>query len=119
MNTHCRYLVFGVGKKKSRPVLAEEFYTPNWFLKARADVESTELTWFMLSAEHGLLSPGPASKIAQPAQPTPQNTKRPPGHIAQRPHLHSIESGRQPVTSTSKASASMASPSREIVTSTV
>ena len=58
MNTHCRYLVSCVGKKKSRPAWAEEFYTSSWFLKARADVESTGMPWFVRSAEHGLLSPG-------------------------------------------------------------
>jgi hypothetical protein len=51
------YLVSCVGKKQDQACKASELYASQWFLKARAYVESTRCSWFILSAEYGLLAP--------------------------------------------------------------
>lgn len=51
------YLVSCVSKKKPYTLPAKDLYDSPWFLKARAYVESRADTWFILSAEYGLLSP--------------------------------------------------------------
>jgi hypothetical protein len=51
------YLVSCVGKKQAHACKAGELYTSQWFLKARAYVETTHCPWFILSAEYGLLAP--------------------------------------------------------------
>jgi len=51
------YLVSCVAKKLARPSAARDLYISDWFLKARRFVEATGRPWFILSAEHGLLSP--------------------------------------------------------------
>lgn len=51
------FLVACVAGKRPEPVPAAELYTSTWFTKARGLIEATGATWFILSAEHGLLSP--------------------------------------------------------------
>jgi hypothetical protein len=51
------YLVSCVSKKRRTPSPARDLYVSDWFLKARAHVESTDSPWFILSAEYGLVSP--------------------------------------------------------------
>jgi hypothetical protein len=51
------YLVSCVSKKRSAPAPARDLYTSDWFVKARHFVERTRSPWFILSAEHGLVSP--------------------------------------------------------------
>lgn len=50
-------LISCVARKRAKPVRAAELYTSPWFTKARALVEASGEPWFILSAEHGLLSP--------------------------------------------------------------
>lgn len=50
-------LVGCVKTKLHRPAPARELYTSSLFRKARCYAESTGNTWFVLSAEHGLVSP--------------------------------------------------------------
>lgn len=50
-------LVSCVSKKLPCPAPAKDLYVSQWFLKARAFVESRRWPWFILSAEHGLLHP--------------------------------------------------------------
>jgi uncharacterized protein DUF6884 len=51
------YLVSCVSKKRDAPSRARDLYVSDWFVKARAHVEATRSTWFILSAEYGLLDP--------------------------------------------------------------
>jgi hypothetical protein len=51
------YLVACVGQKAPQRCRAADLYQSDWFKKARAYVESEGERWFILSAEHGLLSP--------------------------------------------------------------
>ena len=51
------YFVSCVSRKKEKPTAAKDLYVSDWFLKARAYVESLRGEWFILSAEHGLVSP--------------------------------------------------------------
>lgn len=51
------YLVSCVSKKCATPSRARDLYISDWFMKARAYVEATDNPWFILSAEHGLVSP--------------------------------------------------------------
>jgi hypothetical protein len=51
------YLVSCVSEKHAVPTPAKDLYTSTWFKKARSFVERTGCTWFILSAEHGLVSP--------------------------------------------------------------
>ncbi len=51
------YLVSCVSGKRSAQTQARNLYTSDWFLKARKYVESTGSPWFILSAEHGFVSP--------------------------------------------------------------
>lgn len=39
------------------PTPAKDLYTSSWFTKARRYAEGTGCPWFILSAEHGLVSP--------------------------------------------------------------
>jgi len=51
------FLVACVAGKRPDPVPAAELYTSTWFTKARSLIEATGAPWFILSAEHGLISP--------------------------------------------------------------
>ena len=51
------YLVSCVSRKQDGCHQAKELYTSDWFVKARAFVEKTNESWYILSAEYGLLSP--------------------------------------------------------------
>jgi hypothetical protein len=51
------YLVSCASKKRSIPSPARELYMSAWFTKARDYVERTGSPWFILSAEHGVVSP--------------------------------------------------------------
>ena len=51
------YLVSCVSKKQIKPSRAKELYISDLFTKARSYVEATGAYWYILSAEHGLLSP--------------------------------------------------------------
>lgn len=51
------YLVSCVGKKQLGPTAAKDLYISPWFKKARHYVENIGCSWFILSAEHGLVSP--------------------------------------------------------------
>lgn len=51
------YLVSCVGKKREYACAARDLYVSELFHKARQTVEATGCRWFILSAEHGLLSP--------------------------------------------------------------
>jgi len=46
-----------VAGKQAGPVPAAQIYTSTWFRKVRKLVELAGTPWFILSAEHGLLSP--------------------------------------------------------------
>lgn len=61
------YLVSCVSKKKSRPAPARDLYVSDWFVKARTYVEATGCTWFILSAEYGLVNP---DQIIEPYEKT-------------------------------------------------
>ncbi|MBY6364208.1 hypothetical protein HQ609_13960 [Rhodococcus corynebacterioides] len=50
-------LVGCVKSKRPEGALAKDLYTSDYFAKMRAYAESTERPWFILSAEHGLVSP--------------------------------------------------------------
>jgi hypothetical protein len=50
-------LVSCVGEKRDHASPAKSLYTSQWFRKARAYVETTNLSWYVLSAKHGLLHP--------------------------------------------------------------
>lgn len=50
-------LVSGVEGKRSRAVAAKDLYHSPWFRAARAYAEQADGPWFILSMEHGLLSP--------------------------------------------------------------
>jgi hypothetical protein len=50
-------LVSCVAAKQSSPTRASDLYRSTWFIKARKLVRSSGEPWFILSAEHGLLSP--------------------------------------------------------------
>lgn len=52
------YLVGCVKTKGPGAVAAADLYTSDWFLKARAYVETLGAEWRILSAEHGLVAPG-------------------------------------------------------------
>ena len=51
------YLVSCVGMKRAEPAPARELYISPWFKGVRELVERSGLPWFILSAEHGLVSP--------------------------------------------------------------
>jgi hypothetical protein len=51
------FLVSCVSEKRSVPTPAKDLYISTWFKKARRYVEHTGSSWFILSAEHGLISP--------------------------------------------------------------
>ncbi len=51
------YLVSCVAQKASTPQPARDLYISDWFLKARAYVESTGCRWFILSALYNFLPP--------------------------------------------------------------
>ncbi len=51
------FLVSCVARKRAEPAPARELYESAWFRKARAYVEAEGGRWFILSAEHGLLTP--------------------------------------------------------------
>ena len=55
MSSRVVYLVSCVSKKRPQPAPARDLYLSPWFRKARAHVEARGGTWFILSAEHGLL----------------------------------------------------------------
>jgi hypothetical protein len=46
-----------VGKKKPRRAKAKDLYQSDWFKKARRYVEQNEMSWYILSAEYGLVHP--------------------------------------------------------------
>jgi hypothetical protein len=60
-------LVSCVGKKQTKRVAAKDLYISDWFIKARRFVESKGYSWFILSAEHGLIDPG---KLLSPYEKT-------------------------------------------------
>jgi hypothetical protein len=51
-------LVSCVGSKQAVPAPAKDLYQSDWFIKARSYVEAMGCPWFILSAKHGLISPG-------------------------------------------------------------
>lgn len=51
------YFISCVGQKRSAPSAAKDLYTSDWFKKARRYVENKGDSWFILSAEHGLVEP--------------------------------------------------------------
>ncbi len=51
------YLISCVSKKQAYASKARELYISDLFSKARGYVEATGAAWYILSAEHGLLSP--------------------------------------------------------------
>lgn len=51
------HLVACVSVKRDRPAPARDLYASPWFRKARSFVEGNGGNWFILSAQHGLLSP--------------------------------------------------------------
>jgi hypothetical protein len=56
MHRRC-YLVSCVGSKLADRAAAKDLYISDWFKKARRYVERSASPWFILSAEHGLVSP--------------------------------------------------------------
>ncbi|SIT40093.1 conserved hypothetical protein [Paraburkholderia piptadeniae] len=51
-------LVSCVKQKRDAPCPAKSLYTSDWFRKARAYAESFGPSWYILSAQYGLLEPG-------------------------------------------------------------
>jgi cytoplasmic iron level regulating protein YaaA (DUF328/UPF0246 family) len=51
------YLVSCVSSKADRPCQARDLYQSEWFRRAKRYVESKGTTWYILSAEHGVLKP--------------------------------------------------------------
>lgn len=51
------YLVSCVSQKRERECAARDLYVSNWFCKARRYVEASRCSWFILSAEYGLVPP--------------------------------------------------------------
>lgn len=51
------HLVSCVSRKRDHRLAAKDLYISDWFVKARAYVEQAGDEWFILSAEHGLVSP--------------------------------------------------------------
>ena len=51
------FLVSCVSEKRAAPSPAKELYISDWFRKARQCVEKSGAPWFILSAQHGLVSP--------------------------------------------------------------
>ncbi len=51
------HLVACVGQKRPAPARARDLYQSDWFRKARAYAEAQGGRWFILSAQHGLVSP--------------------------------------------------------------
>jgi hypothetical protein len=56
-NSETICLVSCVSEKRDRRSPARCLYTSQWFRKARAYVEAANLSWYVLSAKHGLLHP--------------------------------------------------------------
>lgn len=54
---HRIYLVSCVSQKKLHPAPARDLYVSNWFQKAHGYVAKSGSPWFILSAQHGLVSP--------------------------------------------------------------
>jgi len=50
-------LISCVSAKRPKPCAARDLYRSDWFLKARAYVESKKVPWFILSAKYGLVPP--------------------------------------------------------------
>jgi hypothetical protein len=50
-------LISCVGQKRATPCTAKDLYISDWFRKARRFAERSGYSWFILSAEHGLVSP--------------------------------------------------------------
>lgn len=50
-------LVSCVAAKRSEPAAARDLYLSTWFIKARRYAERCGDTWYVLSANHGLLMP--------------------------------------------------------------
>lgn len=51
------YLVSCVSRKRDQLCEARDLYISDWFVKARRYAESSTCPWYILSAEHGLISP--------------------------------------------------------------
>ena len=60
-------LISCVGAKEADPTPAGQLYTSPWFRKARAWAKANGDAWYILSAEHGLLSP---DKVIAPYEKT-------------------------------------------------
>ena len=56
-------LVSCVSKKRTIPVMAQDLYVSDWFLKASAYAKKIGDRWFILSAKYGL---APPEKIIEP-----------------------------------------------------
>ena len=67
-------LVSCVSKKDSKPQPAASLYQSQWFKKAAAYAKQIGDEWYILSAEHGLLSP---TAIISPYDVTLNNMKSP------------------------------------------
>jgi hypothetical protein len=51
------YLVSCVSKKQKEACCARDLYISDWFLKARRYADASGCSWFILSAEYGLVAP--------------------------------------------------------------
>jgi len=51
------YLVSCVSQKRERECAARDLYVSDWFCKARQYAEASRCSWFILSAEYGLVPP--------------------------------------------------------------
>src|SRR5688500_10333719 len=51
------YLISCVSQKRNQVCAARDLYTSVWFRKARRYVERSGCSWFVLSAEYGLVPP--------------------------------------------------------------
>ena len=67
-------LVSCVSKKDNKPCPAEDLYLSSWFKKASAYAKQIGDAWYILSAEHGLLSP---SRMINPYDVTLNTMKSP------------------------------------------
>lgn len=51
------YLVSCVSQKRAWECVASDLYVSDWFCKVRRYAEASGCSWFILSAEHGLVQP--------------------------------------------------------------
>ncbi|MFZ6771569.1 DUF6884 domain-containing protein [Undibacterium sp. SXout7W] len=51
------YLISCVSQKRDQACAARDLYISDWFIKSRRYAESSPCSWYILSAEYGLINP--------------------------------------------------------------